>query len=339
LYARNNDPTSAEENILKAVAILRKLADEQENVPNFQGDLARGLIVLGEVRRSANQFDQAETAYRDAALIQEKLARQFAESTHYAFGVASTHHQLGQLLGENKKYDKAGESFLNALTWWQQLAKQNPAEVDFAAGQALTQRNLGDLAILAKNPKEAADWYDRAIGAMEPVVVKNPDSTKAKNALWRAYWKRADLRTQLGQFGDALEDWNRVVVLVPDDYAGRGMRLKRAAALARAGKPADAVSEADKLLKHPVYAEGYYLIAGVYALAAGAAENDVARSPEERKAFADKYAARAVKFLTVARDEKFFETPSNLKRISADPDLNVLRDRSDFQKLLKALKK
>jgi hypothetical protein len=108
--------------------------------------------------------------------------------------------------------------------------------------------------------------------------------------------------------------------LAVDDY------LQRLAALAQHGRPADAVVAADALAaRWPKDADTLYGCACVYALAAGACAGDAPT--------ADRHAGRAVALLqqAVAADFK------DAEMLHKDPDLDAVRRRDDFQKLLKEL--
>jgi hypothetical protein len=59
-------------------------------------------------------------------------------------------------------------------------------------------------------------------------------------------------------------------------------------------------------------------------------------SPAERDTLAEHYAARALELLTRARDAGFFKTAAGLNTLKRDTDLNPLRSRAEFRKLLAA---
>ena len=54
----------------------------------------------------------------------------------------------------------------------------------------------------------------------------------------------------------------------------------------------------------------------------------------ERKALAEQYATHAVALLGRLRDQGYFKEATHAKTLATDLDLQVLRNRADFQKLL-----
>ena len=75
-------------------------------------------------------------------------------------------------------------------------------------------------------------------------------------------------------------------------------------------------------------------MAQVSAICCSAARADASLPAAERDALAERYAARAVQWLAVAKAQGVFENPNNVKKTQTEPDLAVLRDRADYRQLL-----
>ena len=126
----------------------------------------------------------------------------------------------------------------------------------------------------------------------------------------------------LKQYTESAEDWNRAIELSPPEERLTA-RSSRAASLVGAGQIAEAIREVDELTKSNVGdANLWYNCACIYALASG---KDVALK--------DEYATRAVQHLAKAIALGW----NDAAHIVHDTDLDSLRDRSDFQKLLESL--
>src|SRR5262249_1598178 len=143
--------------------------------------------------------------------------------------------------------------------------------------------------------------------------------------LRNAHMGRAKTLDRLQRYADAVQDWTHAVDL--DDGSGRtGLRRQRAASLAHAGEHAQAVAEAEELAKTDDNAcVPVHDLAWVYALASAAAKDDAKLK--------DHYAARAVELLRQAVAKGF----KSIEHLKKDDDLKGLRDRADYQKLLKEL--
>ena len=64
---------------------------------------------------------------------------------------------------------------------------------------------------------------------------------------------------------------------------------------------------------------------------------DIKRTPDERQALAEQYAARALELLGMAQATGYFKKQANLQRLRNDNDLDPLRPRAEFRKLLDEL--
>jgi hypothetical protein len=78
-------------------------------------------------------------------------------------------------------------------------------------------------------------------------------------------------------------------------------------------------------------------LAWVYALCSASVLKEGNRPRSERTALAEQYAARAVGLLGRARQAGYFKVPANLAKLKADTDLDPLRLREDFKKILAEL--
>jgi hypothetical protein len=72
----------------------------------------------------------------------------------------------------------------------------------------------------------------------------------------------------------------------------------------------------------------------VYGLAVAAARSDDRLPSAEREAVAERYASGALAVLQKLREEGYFKDPDHAGRLRKDAELQPLRDRPDFQRLL-----
>jgi hypothetical protein len=107
-------------------------------------------------------------------------------------------------------------------------------------------------------------------------------------------------------------------------------------------KHADATAEAEALATlEQLPGQVLYNLACVYAICAAAVRDNKPVNPPmpdgERSKLMDGYAGRAMALLQRARQSGFFGRPSNLDSLRKDPDLDALRDREAFRRLLQEL--
>ena len=349
VYLQAKDTKKAEEASQHALTIKRKLAEDNKDVVSFQGDVARGLVTLGEVYRAAGQADKAEAALKDAVVVQERLAREQTQAPHYQRDLARTYHGLGLVYAMNNNEDKAVEAYKKALTQWEKLVRDHEGEQEYAIGMAQTCIKLGNMArFVQKKFQDANGWYTRAAASLDTVQIKAFGSLPVRDLLRDAFSMRAETLTKMGQYQEAMPDWDRALEFATGIWKPR-FQIQRAAGLARVGKHTEAAAEVDKLVA-PVKKNGklvepfkesgaaQYQFACVYALSAAAASNDPQLATDRREVLSDQYASQAMKRLNAASDAGFFKTPANIKNLKSDHDLDALRPRPEFQKLTTELK-
>ena len=144
----------------------------------------------------------------------------------------------------------------------------------------------------------------------------------AKQFLRNSHRGRAIAYDRLRKHAEAVKDWDRAIELSPpaEQFDFRAaMRTPRL----QAGMVAEAVAEVAELTKSPNWNAGqWYDFACVYAVASG----KIADKKQE-------YADRAMELLQKAV-QAGYKDAAHMKK---DTDLDPLRDREDFKKLLASL--
>jgi Flp pilus assembly protein TadD len=159
----------------------------------------------------------------------------------------------------------------------------------------------------------------------------------ARRYLAGTHSARAETLVRLGRRPEAIHDWQRIVTL-GEGQNNSELRSLRAVALAHLGDHARATAEVKSLQatgKEP--AMSLYNFACVYALSLRAARQDPALSPAERDRLAEQYGAYAVELVVKMRSAGFFKGSGVLEGFKKDTDLEPLRERADFQRLLQEL--
>jgi serine/threonine protein kinase/tetratricopeptide (TPR) repeat protein len=303
----------AEEQHRQALAILEKLVTDCPTVSDYRLDLARSHHNLGKVLKEQGNHADAERHYRQALAIQEQLVADFAAVPRHREQLASKHRSLGILLSDLGKLTEAEKQFRQALAINEKLAVDFPAMLEYRIDLGSSYCNVGHIILDGGRPRESLDWYDKAMRTLTPVYEQDHGAANAKEFLCNSHRGRAEAFDALQKHDQAVKDWNRVAELSPKSAI-------RAAALARADRIAEATAEADELTKSSNWnANGWYDIACVYAIAGG-------QSADKKQ----EYAGRAMELLRIAVKHGWKDAALMVK----DHDLDSLRDRDDFKKLL-----
>jgi serine/threonine-protein kinase len=325
LLKDQNQPDKAAEHFGAALLIQQQLTDEFPAVPTYRQDLARSHNNLGLLLAGQNQPEKAAQQYGKALLIQQQLTDEYPAVPAYRQELARSHHNLGILLAGQNQPEKAAQQYGKALAIRQKLAEQYPAvpayQVELGGGCG----NYGNLLSAGGKLAESLPWYDRAIRTLTAVHRQDARLVTARLFLRNSHGGRAVAYDGLKRHAEAVRDWSRVIELSPPREQTK-FRVHRAASRIGAGQVAEAVAEVAELTKAGTWDAGqWYDFACIYALAAGGQDGG------KKKEYAD----RAMELLQRAVKAGYRDAV----HMGKDRDLDVLRGREDFKKLMESLAK
>jgi tetratricopeptide (TPR) repeat protein len=314
----------------KARDLLKKLADAFPSVPRYRQVLAASHLNLGNLLNEVGQRDEACEEDEKARDSLKKLADEFPAVPDYRRELSATHNNLGNLLVELGRHDEARREHEKARDLQKKLAGDFPSVPQYQVDLGGSYLNFGILVRAEGKPADSLRWFDLAVGTLVPVYQNDPRALTARLFLCFSHEERATAYDLLKKHAEADKDWDRAIGLShgPERVFFRSSRAK---SRAQAGLVAEAVAEVDALTKDPQaaaagapkwLADGWYNSACVYAVASGKVAG------KERE-----YADRAVSLLRRAVQAGYRDAAHMRK----DPDLDALRGREDFKKLLAGL--
>jgi serine/threonine protein kinase/tetratricopeptide (TPR) repeat protein len=313
----------AEEQHRLALAIQEKLAADFPTVPAYRQELAISHNNLGGVLYDLDKRQaEAEEQYGKALAIRTKLAAEFPTVPVYRQELASSHNNLGLLLRVLGKRAGAEDQYRKAMVIEEKLAADFFTVPAYQIGVGGSYCNYGNLVREGGRASESLGWFDKAIATLAPVHRTEPQDVTAKQFLRNSYWCRARAYDTLAKHAEAVKDWDRAIELSPSTEQ-LGLRARRVMSQVQAGQVTEAVVEVAELTKLSNWNAGqWYDFACVYAVASG----KVADKKQE-------YADRAMELLQKAVKSGY----KDAARMKKDPDLDFLREREDFKKLLAEL--
>jgi tetratricopeptide (TPR) repeat protein len=324
LLAGQNQLEQAAVQFGKALAIQQRLAEEFPSVPAYRLELAFSHNKLGMLLASQNQSDKAAEQYGKALAIKQKLVDDFPAVPDYRLELAFSHNNLGLLLTSQNQADKAAEQYRMALDIHQKLAAEYPAVPEYQLELGGGCCNFGHRLRESGKPAESLPWFDRAVAALSRVHQQNPRSVMPRLFLRNSHGGRAMAYDLLHKHAEAVEDWTGAIELSsPQDQPS--FQVRRAYSRVRAGQVSQAVAEVAELRKSTTMAAArWYSFACIYALASS-------KSADKKQEYAD----QAMRMLRHAVQVGY----NDAAHIAKDKDLDVLRQRDDFKKLLESLAK
>jgi tetratricopeptide (TPR) repeat protein len=309
----------------KGIDIKAKLAADSPTIPEYRRNLAGSYLNQANLLRDLGRHADAEAASRAAVGAYQRLVQDFPAIPDYRLEWAVAQGNHGIMLFGLRRLGAALAATESAVHLLEKLVADFPTVPAYALELGKSSTHLGEFLLLDGRPKAALGWYAKAITALEPMVARDARQALARRALRIAFQARARALTKLTRYAEALKDWDYAVALEPGPER-TGLRLERAACLARGGSPALAVAEVSALTANARGPAGlFYNAACVCALAAAATKSE---GP-----LAGRYADRAVALLRRAVAGGFHD----LAHLQKDQDLAALRPRKEFQTLLAEL--
>jgi serine/threonine protein kinase len=331
----------------EALAVRTQLAADFPNQPEFRQELATSHNNLGVLFRHTGRLQEAESAYANALTIQKQLVADFPRRPAFLQDLAGSHNNLGNLLSDGGRWKEAELAHSEALAVTKQLAADFPARPEFARDLAASHNNLGTIFSATGRLQEAElalaqafalhrklsidfphvpDHHNLAAGTLANLAIivrQRRDFSAARQRLDEALpYHQAALQAN-PRHPEYRQFYRNNLAELTLSCAGQ---CDRAAALATATKrrglgwsPAADAHDAACMLAQCV----------------PIVEKHDKLDATKRQAEAQFYANEAMKMLHDAIAMGF----KDVAHMKQDRDLDPLRQREDFQKLLAELEK
>jgi eukaryotic-like serine/threonine-protein kinase len=335
-------PKEAETDYRDALALEKQLAADFPTVPDYRRNLAAFQGNLGLLLRSTGRLKDAEIAYRDALAIGKQLAADFPTVPKYRLDLAYTHASLGDLLRAMARPKEAEAVCRDALALNKQLAADFPTVPKYRSDLAGSHTNLGILLQTTGRSKEAEAAYRDALALEKQLAAAFRTVPDYQNSLAGALVNLGDLLSARkehaaarGIYEEAFPHHQAALQANPrhPDYRQffRNNHLELTRTLIELGEHNAAAVAASQLLKGAVDpALDAYDAACFLALCVSLAEKDKQLSDSKRKELAQSYGDKAMAALRQAI-RNGYKDAAHMKK---DTDLDALRGRDDFKKLL-----
>jgi tetratricopeptide (TPR) repeat protein len=251
--------------------------------------------------------------------------------------LAATHNSLGIVLSKLGERPEAEAAYRRALELHEKLAADFPAVPAYAVGLGGAYCNFGNRVQDGGQPDAALGWYGKAIATLEPVTAKEPRQVNARLFLRNSHYARATALDTLGRHAEAARDWERALEL-DDGRDKEFFRSKVAESRLRTSRgerdAAGCLAAAAEYEARTRTAAGeLYNAARHRAVCAAAIPQDPRTRPADAGRLAKEQADLAMAWLHKAVAAGF----TDAARMKADEDLDALREREDFKKLLARL--
>ena len=339
LVHRPGNSPEAEALFHQAIDTEKKLAADFPNVPGYRSGLVATLNNMSLMLSEFGKLTEAEATCRQAMEIAEKLVAEFPASPGFVDLLSATRSTLGIILSKQGRHLDAQVPLRMAFESQEKLAAELPSQLQYAVAAGGGLNNFGDSIRNNGDPEGALEWYEKAAARLTAVVEAAPKMANARNFLCLSHWKRASALDALGRHADAVFDWERALefddgtskVVLSSAIAESRMRM------CQKGKDATgciaAATQFESLMGTDV--DGLYNAACYRAVCASVVLEDPKTPAADADRLAKEQADLAMAWLHKAVEAGY----DNVEHMKPDADLNALRERDDFKKLLEDLTK
>jgi serine/threonine protein kinase len=329
----------------QALSIQKQLAADFPYRPEFLQHLARSHNNRGNLLATTGRLPEAEKDYKQALSIQKQLSAQFPLRPEYRQDLATSHNNRGNLLSAMGGLKEAEQDYGQALSIRKQLADDLPKRPEFRQELAGSHNSRGLLLHAAGRLPEAEKDYDEALRILKQLSAHFPKQSELWNDLAGTCVNLAILRQQQGD-GAAAERFllegkpHHLAALKASPRHPTYRKFYRSHLSVLTGVHAGLLKKEDAVRTAETRRDlGWNPPADAYAAACFlsqcvpiVAKHDKL-SDRQRKEAVQFYGDAAMKLLREAVSKGF----KDVKQMKKDTDLNPLRQREDFQKLVAQL--
>jgi serine/threonine-protein kinase len=356
LYATDRRP-EAEAVYRQALTLRKKLADDLPTIVDYAVKLGDSYVKLGLLIQDNQQPEASLEWYGQAIHTLQAVLATNERLVRARLALRDAHRRRAQVLTRLQRHAEAAKDWDRAL---ELAAEPERLHMRLFRAAAWAQsgepaKAVGEADALAEGKNlKGGDLYDLAcVFALVSAAIKEDaklieqHATRAIALLSQAqaagYFKNSAVLAHLKKDEDlnalrSRPDFQQLLASL--DANGKAEQehrahLQRAIALVQKGEHAQAVAEiAPVLAAKETSVDVLYNAGCVYALSVAAVRKDPQLAAAEQDNQAEAYARRAIAILRQAVTRGF----NDLKHLKTrDPDLELLRGRADFQKLMAEL--
>jgi tetratricopeptide (TPR) repeat protein len=330
---RSKDALNAFE---EARGLIEKLLEQDPDNGSLKRDLCRICRHLGNRCTSEARYTDAAKLYDKARELLEGVPPRTPANPELQADLADVYADMGSSLFRQEKSGEGMKAYETAVSLCRTLVKEHPGVNRFEMGLSYTLFNLGNVYRRSGNPAEALKRYKESESLYRTLMKRTPQDVNYPHVLAGTLNNMADVLQTLKRPGEAIKAFEEGVRLeqaclerVPKSGTYRAELTRLYSNLARAYRldkrhaEAVTISLERRQLWLTDGAELVRLMPDFLRAARLVPEN----APERRR-----YVDHAVETLSMALTAGYRDHD----KLRKDPDLALLREREEFERLLQA---
>jgi eukaryotic-like serine/threonine-protein kinase len=332
----------AEENYNKALAIQLKLTADFPELPDYQADLGRTYVQLGNLYRDKKDLVEAFGQHKKALDVWKPLVAGRPKVAEYRHNLAIAHYNNGLTMQDLRLALLALNAHEESRRLREVLIAEKPDEKDCRRDLASTYNGLGLANLSLRRYDQALAWFERAEATWNPVVTREPNSARHRSNRARAPMNKGITLFEMGKPALAIVEYQRAIEMhreavdrAPAHFKYRELLGKTYQKMSQSYRALGMLDEAAWAVKEwrnlwTLQAAPLVDVAGELAQCIVLMGEEVGPLTEAQMAQRRLYPDEAVQMLRQALALGY----QDRDRLAREPNLDPLRGRSDFQQLL-----
>jgi serine/threonine protein kinase/Tfp pilus assembly protein PilF len=345
LLSDTGQSKDAEQDYTQAVSIYRRLAAEFPAIPEYRQQLAGSHNDRANLLGHTGRLREAEEDYAQAQSIHKQLAADFPARPEFRQDLATSHNNQANLLQNTGRFRESEPEYDQALRIQKQLAADFSTRPEFREDLARSHNNLGVLLNTTGRLDEAEKELNEALSILKQLTAEFPNQPDLRDSLANTSVNLVGVYEKQGNWANAkrllLEGRPHHLNALkanPRNPDYRRFYRNHLNALAKVHaallEQVDAVNTAETCRDLGWDAPGdAYNAACSLSLCVPVVAKHATLDDRQRKEVSRFYGDAAMRLLRDAVSKGYKDVP-NLKK---DTDLDPLRQREDFQKLVAQL--
>jgi serine/threonine protein kinase len=321
---------TGQETVQKAELLAKKAAPDDLSRQEL---VAVCLEMYGNTLWALKRFADARVPYRKGIEIRERIDP--AKLPGVTSRLAGSLMNEGVMFCSEQRIDEAEASFRRAEERLQSMSQnEHVAAEDFVSRLSQLYMNWGGMLCNAKRFEEALARVDQGLNLLGPHRRSEPNDAGARQTCLELHGNRGLALSGLGKHHESIDEWKQVIELSREPVPAYH-RIQLAMELVKAGEHAGASAQA-RLVQAARDLSGLdrYNLGALFAVCAAAARNDPSVLPDKRSRLVDSHISDALHEFRNAAEAGFFRDPAMLDQVKKDPDVEILRDRPEFRRLI-----
>lgn len=331
----------------KALNVFELLCSEFPNNPEYVDGLASALSLSAKYRLGRGRAGQSRAAFERAVQLRRDLLDRSSGQPEQIYNLASDLNGLGRFYHwQSGQKDQAEVTLMEALALCEQLVENSPDVPEYQNELAHALQNLGQIHVPRGDHEISLLYAQRSLPLLERLAKQHPAAPEYQSRLIRTLTAMVVAHHNLRQPSESLEVNKRarpvaekLAQIHPDvpEYQGilTELQVLYGGALSQMGNYVEAIEAVEQALESNHCKNVLYNAACTYSLSAASVREDSQLESCERERLTSRYTQRAMEILVKAESVGWFQGGSAVESLTNDHDFDILRERKDFQVLLK----